>query len=129
MFVLELTNVAGSQKCVDHEAQKPVHLWRHAAVHGLDVKARIGLVPYIDMVSQGFGLAQDGGVFGDRESTARFLRDLHFGEHWHLDQIFFHQIAQHFAQLCDVAHDGRCRQFFVRQKVDELLNTGSVDEA
>ena len=82
------------------------------------------------MVAQHLGLAQDGGVLGDRESTPWFLRDLHFGEHWHLrNDVFFHQIAQHFAQLRDVANDGRCGQFFVRQKVDELLNAGSVDEA
>ena len=37
--------------------------------------------------------------------------------------------GQHFAQLRDVTHDGGGRQFFVRQKVDELLNAGGVDAA
>ena len=82
------------------------------------------------MVAQHLGLAQDGGVLGNSEGTARFLRHLHFGEQGHLrNDVFFHQIAQHFAQLRDVTHDGGGRQFFVRQKVDELLNAGGIDVA
>jgi len=81
------------------------------------------------MVSQGFGLAKNGGVLGDGERAPWFLRDLHFGEHWHLDQVFFHQITQHFAQLRDVAHDGGRRKLLVGQKVDELQDAGGVDAA
>ena len=115
MFVFQLAYIAGAQKCVDHEAQQPIHFQRHAAVHGLDVKACIGLVPHIHMASQHLGLAKYGGVLGDGECATRLLRDLHFGKQRHLrNHVLFHQITQHFAQLRDVTHDGGRRQFFVR---------------
>ena len=62
VFVFQLSNVAGAQKRVDHEADQPVHLQGHAAVQRLDVKPGVGLVPHKYMLAQHLGLAQHGGV-------------------------------------------------------------------
>ena len=130
VFVFQLPNVAGAQKRVDHEADQPVHLKGHAAVDRLDVKPGVGLVPHKHMLAQHLGLAQHGGVLGDGEGAARFLRHLHLREQGHLlDDVFLHEVAQHFAQLRDVADDGGGGQLLVGQKIDELLDAGGVDAA
>jgi len=107
VFVFQLPHVTWSQKGIDHEPDQAVHFKGHAAVLRLDMKPRVRLVPDVFVVSQSFGLTQYGRVFGDGERPARLLRDFHFGEQGHLrNMLVFNQMAQHFAQLRDVAHDG-----------------------
>ena len=107
VFMLQLPHITWAQKGIDHEPDQAVHFKGHTAVLRLDMKPRVRLVPDKFMASQCFGLTQHGRVFGDGERPARLLRDFHFGKEWHLrNMLVFNQIAQHFAQLRDIPHDG-----------------------